>query len=200
MSPRVITDTLFGMEPKPSKFLKWALALGIIVVLNLFFNYSVHLLYKGPIFDNYCKQEQVTIQPKTQAECIARQGAWTENVNYRRTESPVAKPLPVPPSVGEPTGWCDLNFTCNKDFTEANRLYNRNAFIILVILGVVSMIAGFISVAAPAVSIGLSLGGVLSFIIGSVRYWSDMDDYLRVIILALALAILIWLGVKKLRE
>ena len=112
----------------------------------------------------------------------------------------MAKPLPVPPSVGEPTGWCDLNFTCNKDFTEANRLYNRNAFIILVILGVVSMIAGFISVAAPAVSIGLSLGGVLSFIIGSVRYWSDMDDYLRVIILALALAILIWLGVKKLRE
>jgi hypothetical protein len=188
------------MEPKPSKFLKWALVLGLVVVLNLFFNYSIHLLYKGPIFENFCQQKQVTIQPKTQAECLVQKGTWIENANYRAPSPAMIKPSPAEPVVTEPVGWCDLNFTCNKDFKNAEALYNRNGFIILIVLGVVSLIIGFVTVVAPAVSIGFSLGGVLSFIVGSIRYWSDMDDYLRVIILALALAILIWLGVKKLRE
>ena len=183
-----------------SKFLKWALILGLIIVLNLFFNYSIHLLYKGPIFENFCQQKQVTIQPKNQAECVVQKGAWTENANYRGPSPAMVKPFPDGSTMIEPVGWCDLNFTCNKDFTDANGLYNRNAFIILIVLGVVSMVVGFLTVAMPVVSIGFSLGGVLSFIVGSIRYWSDMDDYLRVIILAIALAIMIWLGAKKLRE
>ena len=52
---------------------------------------------------------------------------------------------------------------------------------------------------AEAVSLGLSLGGVLSFVIGTIGYWSDLSDVLRVVVLGIALVALIYLGIKKVR-
>ncbi|MBU2263298.1 hypothetical protein KJ750_01400, partial [Patescibacteria group bacterium] len=59
---------------------------------------------------------------------------------------------------------------------------------------------GFVISQSEAVALGFSFGGILSLIIGTIRYWSGMDDYLRFIILGVALAILIWMGIKKLKD
>lgn len=179
---------------KNINILKWALIVGIIVVLNLFFNYSIMLVYKEPKWDNFCKQEQVNIIPKTKEECIAKGGQWNEgNVAVDR-----AMPIEKEPSPDK--NYCNQQFTCAREFEEAQKLYNRNVFVVLVVLGVISIITSFILSNVTAVSLGLSFGGILSLIVGSVRYWSDMDDYLRVIILGIALVTLIWLGVKKIRD
>jgi hypothetical protein len=61
------------------------------------------------------------------------------------------------------------------------------------------IIGSFFVVMSPAVSIGLSFGGVLSLIVASLRYWSDMNDYVRVTILGLALIVLIGFALKKVR-
>ncbi len=180
---------------KNINILKWALILGIIIVLNLFVNFSIALVYDAPVWDKFCPQQQVTVPPDTQEKCVAVGGGWTENVNYNQE---ITKPVPA--DFKEPKGYCDPNFTCQKTYTEASSLYNRNVFIVLVIAGVISLGLGFALGAYPAVSLGLSFGGVLSFIVASIRYWSDMDDYLRVIILGLALVALIWLGIKKIKE
>ncbi len=171
--------------------LKWVLVIAIVVVLNLFFNFAIKLAYDAPEWDKFCPQQQVTITPDTQDKCVAVGGAWTENV------AP-AKPVIAGETV--PKGWCDPNFTCQKKYQTALELYNRNVFIILILAGLISLVIGFFLNAISSVSLGLSLGGVLSFIIGTIRYWSNMDDYLRVIILGLALVALIWLGVKKIRD
>lgn len=171
--------------------LKWALVAGIVVVLNLFFNYSIFLVYEAPQYENFCPKEQVNIAPTTQEECVAKGGSW--NVGGE----------PVKPSLGsqpERVTWCDVTFTCQKQFNDAQKMYNRNVFIALVILGAVSLVVSFFIANITAVSLGLSLGGVLSLIVGSMRYWTDMDEYLRVIVLGLALIALIWLGVKKIQE
>lgn len=172
--------------------LKWVLVVAIVVVLNLFFNFAIKLAYGAPEWEAFCPQKQVNIAPETQTKCVAAGGAWTEN-----------NVVPAKPAIrGEiqPRGWCDPNFTCQKNYNDALELYNRNVFIVLVIAGLLSLIIGFFLNTISSVSLGLSLGGVLSFIIGTIRYWSNMDDYLRVIILGLALAALIWLGVKKIRD
>ena len=187
---------------KNINILKWALVVSIVVVLNLFFNYSIMLIYKEPKWDNFCKQEQINIIPKTKEECLAKGGSWTENGKTRMEANEAInadKPL-IQPITLEPRSYCDQEFTCRKQFEEAQKLYNRNVFVVLIVLGVVSIIASFVLSNITAVSLGLSFGGILSLIVGSVRYWSDMDDYLRVIILGLALAALIWLGVKKIRD
>ena len=172
--------------------LKWILVVGIVVVLNLFFNFAIKLVYDTPEWETFCPREQVTVVPDNQTACVEQGGAWTDDANYAKTPRIPGEPVPA--------GWCDVNFTCQKEFETANELYNRNVFIVLIVAGLASLVIGFFLANISSVSLGLSLGGVVSFIIGAARYWSDMDDYLRVIILGLALVVLIWLGVKKIRD
>jgi len=170
--------------------LRWALTIGIVIVLNLFFYYATSLVYIEPKYENFCQQKQVNIQPTNQKACLAVGGAWNEG--------PAEKI--VPNIDGQTKGYCDQTFTCQKKYQEARDLYNRNVFLVLVVLGVLSLTAGFFLSFNMAVSLGLSFGGVLSFIIASIRYWSAMQEYLRVTILALALVALITLAIKKFQD
>jgi hypothetical protein len=204
------TQTQTKAPMRPNKILKWLLILGIVIVLNLFFVYGIKVLYHEPTFDNFCPVNQVTQSPATQAECVAVGGGWTNYstpVQYVPVQSTTEAVPAVTPQkttspiiATQPAGYCDVNFTCQKNFTTAESVYNRNVFVALVILGVLSLVAGFFISGSAAVSLGLSLGGVLALIVGSVRYWSDMNDYLRVAVLAVALVVLIAIGVKKVRD
>ena len=176
--------------------LKWALVLSIVVVLNLFFNFAIDSFYDSPDYNDYCgnQSEPVVNVPRNQEQCVADGGQWTENAGKPMPESVIRENT-------EPAGWCDIDFTCRKEYEEAQSLYNRNVFVGLVITGLVALVIGlFVSATGSAVSLGLSLGGLLSLVIASIRYWSDMDEYLRVIVLGLALIALIWIGIKKFKE
>ncbi len=193
----MIMETTINPPKRSSKVLKWLLILGIVIILNLFFAYAIKIIYPAPTFEGFCPKQQVTIQPENQTDCVAKGGAW-QDYGYPVAPGPVSSPAGIVAKT--PTGYCNLNFTCQKQFDSANGLYNRNVFVALVVLGVLSLVAGFFIQNSVAVSLGLSLGGVLSLVIGSTRYWSDMNDYLRVIILGLALIVLIALGIKKVRD
>jgi hypothetical protein len=79
-------------------------------------------------------------------------------------------------------------------------MYDRNVFIVLVITGTALLIGGVFLTTAEAVALGFSFAGVLSLIIGTIRYWSSMDERLRVVVLGCALVALVWLGVKKFKD
>lgn len=167
--------------------LKWALIIGIIIVLNLFFHFSTRLVYEPVKFEDFCQTKQVNIQPTSKEACLEGGGAWNEGPKGR----------PAPDTINS---YCDTQFTCQKEFETANNLYRRNVFIVMVVLGLVSLVLGFALLASEVISLGLSYGGVLSFIVASIQYWSAMDDYLRVIILGLTLVVLIYLGYKKFKS
>lgn len=182
---------------KNINFKKLILILGIVIVLNLFLNYGIHTFYKNPKIENFCEQELLSKQYQIKGECESVGGFWTENkaLPLQERSAPAYEP-----KQGEPTGWCDAQYSCRKDFDKARDYYNRNVFIILIIAGFISVVVGFMVGQSEAVSLGLSFGGILSFIVGTIRYWSAMDDYLRFIILSVALAVLIWIGIKKFRN
>lgn len=89
-----------------------------------------------------------------------------------------------------------------KECEDRNRavrsVYNRNVFIVLIIAGVASLLIG-LSLGVSSVATGFLFGGLLNLFIGVVRFWTDMDEILRFIILGITLAVLIWVGYKKLR-
>ncbi len=174
--------------------LRWILIIGIVIILNLFFYFAIQTVYPEPQFDNFCKTEQVNVSPTTKDQCVTNGGQWNESAAVRQ---------PVAVEGGknlETTSYCDAQFTCRQNFEVAQKTYNRNIFVALVVLGIISLIAGIVLSSITVVSLGLSLGGVLSLVIASMRYWSAMDEYVRVIILAVALVALIWLGVKKFKD
>ncbi|MEI7810566.1 MAG: hypothetical protein WCI41_03365 [bacterium] len=170
------------------KVLKWALVIGIVIVLNLFFNYSISLFYKEPDYNNYFKQAQVVEPITTKEACLKVGGQWNEN-----GPAYYSAPAGTSPDV---KSYCDPNFTKQQEFNQAQKVYNRNIFIVLVLLGVFSFLLG-IFIANEIITLSFSWGGVLSFIIASMRYWSDADSWVKVLILALALSALIWLAIKK---
>lgn len=178
------------METKP-KIFKWALIIGIVVVLNLFFNYAVSLFYKEPDYNDYFRQSQVVEPITTKEACLQVGGQWTENPTYYKGEQ-----APVPVSSPQITSYCNPDFTKQQEFSDAQKVYQRTIFIILVILGVLSLVAGAF-ITNEIVTLGLSWGGVLSLVIASMRYWSSADNLIRVLILGFALVVLIWLAIKK---
>ena len=71
---------------------------------------------------------------------------------------------------------------------------------VLVVLGALAVLVGNFFKGNAVISNGLALGGVLSFIIASMRYWSAANDAIRVVILAIALGILFFIAMKKFRD
>ncbi len=175
-----------NQSAKQSSFVRTSLIVAIVIVMNLFFNYAVSLVYNEPTYDQYMPSTQVVQNITTQEACVTAGGQWNDYA-----------PAPAPQK-GEtvPAGYCDQNYTNQKNFEAALKIYDRNVFITLVVLGIISIVIGaFVSVAIiPA---AFSWGGVLSLIIASIRYWGNADKLFKVIILACALGVLVWLAVKK---
>jgi len=182
---------------KTKSLVKWALILGIIVVLNLFFNYSISLIYNEPTFEEFCTPEITTKAYTDKEMCVSAGGQWNESTVPIEIEK--TRPVPTQKAL-EVSGYCNPTYTCGQLYDDARSVYNRNVFIVLVILGIGSLVLGASILGLSVVSLGFSFGGVVSLLIGSARYWSDMNDILRVVVLALALGALIWLGVKKIKD
>ena len=177
---------------KQSKVLKWALIIGIVLVLNMFFNYALSLVYKSPKYEAFCPTLQVVNVPDNQKACTDAGGQWTNDANVYTA--------PIVPGAKAPQGYCNLQFTCGNNYNAAQKVYDRNVFITLVLLGAICVALGNFLTVNVLVNTALSLAGVLSFIIASMRYWSSADDLIKVIILAIALAILIWVAMKKFKD
>ncbi len=180
---------------KQSRVLKWSLIIGVVIVLNLFFNYAISLIYPSPEYQKFCPDEQVISPPATKTQCVAIGGQWTENT-YPKGE-PIVEGVKQPPQV---QGYCNPTYTCQKNYDAVRKVYERNVFVALIILGIISLLCGMFLKIGQAVSVGLSFGGVLSLVIASMRYWSEAGNMLRVVILAIALIALIWVGVKKFQD
>ncbi len=176
--------------PPVSKILSWTLAVAIVIVVNLFFFYAISAVSPQPELQSFCP-----VQPATYTDaqsCVTAGGQWT---NDQLTPAQVTDTV----KAGQPLGYCDANFTCNAQFTHATSLYNRNVFIVLIVLSLVMIVLG-VFVPLEALSIGFAWSGIVSLIIASGRYWSDADSWMKVLILAVALALLIWVAVRKFRR
>lgn len=180
---------------KTTRIVKWALIVAIVVVLNLFFNYAISLVYKQPAFEKFCSMELTSKTYTDKVMCTEAGGQWTENTYPVTVEdSKIDNPVKV-------AGYCNATYTCNQKYMDAESVYNRNVFIVLVILGILSLIFGtYMTNYSSVVSLGFSLGGVISLVIGAMRYWSNMQDVLRVVVLACALAALVWIGIRKIKD
>jgi len=183
---------------KPSKWLKWLLIIGTVIILNLFINSLIKVVYNEPLYTDFCEEKQVRVIPESKDECLLVGGQWTDDT-FVQYGLPARDVIAVPKIATERQGYCDPDFTCRKGYESARNIYEKNVFIAWVIAGIVALIAGFF-LSLEVVSLSLSLGGVVALVIGSMRYWDRMDDVLRLVILGIALIALVWVGIKKIRE
>ncbi len=181
-------------EPKKySSVIKWSLVVGIVIVLNLFFNYLISLVYKAPEYNNFCKQEQVMPVANNRDACLAKGGQWSEYNQFDQKS-------PTPTQVIGVTGYCNAQFTCGNNFDVARKAYERNIFVALVVIGVILLALSFVLAFNWIISVSFAMGGILSIIIASIRYWENADNLIRVLILFFALVALIYFAIKKFKN
>ena len=150
-----------------NRIAKWSVIIGIVIVLNLFFNYAITLVYMQPEYNNFCAPEPYTAQPLDQKTADKQNQKFAE---------------------------------CQKQWDAAIGTYNRNVFTVLVLLGAISVLIGNFFKSNAVIGSSLSMAGVLSFVIASMRYWSSANNLIRVVILAIALALLFWIAMKKFKN
>ena len=172
--------------------IKWALTIGIVIVLNLFFAVAIETAYPAPEYEDFCVSQQVQEVYQNETSCVEAGGQWNPDV--------AVKPVATGSTRTQPTGYCNAHYTCGMEYESARENYAQNVFVALVVLGALAMLAGYFLRISPAVSAGLSYGGVLTFVIASMRYWDAAGDIVRLAIVGIALIALIAIGVKKFKE
>ena len=170
---------------KKSKAKKIILAIAIAILFVMFIAYAIETIYPSPVYNDYCRVEK---QYYNQTDC--------EQANFTWTEYPTYIPEKMAP-VGV-SGYCDTTSKCQKSYDDTNQVYNRNIFFISLIIGIITVIIAVL-LSLESVSSGFMAGGVLLIIYGTIRYWGSLSNWLRTIMLAFALAVLVWIGYKKLK-
>lgn len=160
------------------------LALVIAIVLASLVGYLIEVFHDSPEWEDYCgevrgpksvRNIEEPIEIVDQETCELEEGAKWRN------------------------GYCDYNYQCQQDYDDARDKHSLIVFLVSVPFGLIALFAGVV-LGLPSVSSGLMLGGVFLIFYGTARHWSNFSDIVRVVILAIALGILIWLGYKKLES
>ncbi len=178
------------MEPTTHpKFVRWAVMLGIVIALNLFFFAARALVLPEPDFEDYCPTR---VQPaSTEEACTAQEGVWV--LTPDNTQATAA----VKPS---PEGYCDLYQKCQPLYDDAQKDYQMYAFAIMLGLGILSIIVGVLPIGSSIVSTGLSYGGVLALIVAAIGYWDQAGNLLRLLMSVIALGALLYIGIKRFKD
>lgn len=190
------------------------LGIGIAIVLAFVIGFGVDTFYKSPEYEDYCDEVKRLQVVNTKEACEAKDGEWTEfeevkAIPLRQNELICTKISEDKEEVNlncrtregfeGPTGSCDLFSKCNKEFQEAEKPYAKNSFIIIIVLGLIAVIVGSY-LKLTSVSSGIMGGGVLVMIYAAMRFWRNLDEYLRFAVLVITLIILIWIGYKKFKK
>ena len=168
----------------PAKFKTIILSIVIAIVLCAFVIYLIQAIKPAPKYEDYCDINVKSAEVVDKNFCESEGGKWMPQ-NMECVKAPC------------PQGYCDFYYKCQKQFNSVDEKYKLVVFIVAVISGLIAVAFGII-LALPSVSSGLMLGGVFLTFYGTVVYWTYLSRWLKVIILGATLAILIWLGYKKL--
>jgi hypothetical protein len=197
-----------------SKFKHIILAVAISVVLVFFIGFGIASFYPVPKYEDFCGEAKIA-DYSSQELCESANGKWTQTDFARPIPEKLESNQLLCTKLSEKdnaltlncesreqilnTGYCDIDFYCREGYQDTSEKYNRNVFIIATGIGIIALIVG-VALNLASVSAGLMGGGILSIIYGTIRYWSDLPDYGRFIILGITLVILIWLGYKRIKK
>jgi hypothetical protein len=170
---------------KHGALVRYAVMGGIVILANLFVVYALHIAYPEPKYENFCKVEQTRPIIENEGDCLSVGGQWNASMET---------------GVDKVTGYCNQDFSCSQEYSQASALYQRNVFIVFVVIGVALLVGSVFLQGSSLIASSLSFAGILAFIIGSLGYWSNMNDKLRVVILGIALVTLLYLAWKKFED
>ena len=179
---------------------KWALALAIAIVLNLFVNYGISVFYKAPQYNDFCTGQGPYREPYypakpypdfTQQNCTPIAVSEQMQKSCNEQKGYIAYKYN---STGCPTeAYCE---TCQVQFDAVNQKYSRNIFFITAVIGIIAIIVGLVYVHLDPIASGFMFGGIFVLIYGTIRVFGNLSKVMRVVVLGIELVVLVYIGIK----
>ena len=155
-----------------TKFL--LIAAGIAIILPMFIAYAFDTFYPSPEYSDFCEDipRPLKIEENmTEESCVSRGGEWNQD-------------------------YCNFYSKCNRAYEEAMGKYGDKAFIIMVILGIIAIIAGN-NLKKVSAGAGFMAGGIITILHSSTRFWRYAPKYFRLVLLAIAICVLVYIAYNK---
>lgn len=179
------------------KIKEMLMALAIAVMAALFVGLLVDAVYPAPDYDTYCHGEG-GLRPYPAKGQGVQDTCEDPSFLYREEIDACTKEKGFPDFEYDKDGcqqYASCNF-CNRDYTLANKKYNRNIFFIITPVAVAGIIAGLLYTFEVA-GTGFMFGGILLLVYSTGRYFSDMSKFMRVVVVFAELLLLLWIAKKK---
>lgn len=177
------------MKPTPektfrdSRVIAWGLAIAIAVLFTLSATSLAEVIETQPQYEDFCKPEMTSLNFDNKSACTENNGRWNEYSD------------PAPKT--EPNGYCDTTYVCNADFQSARKIFGQGAFVTYIVLASIAIIVGvYLNKSFPVVT-GLILGGIITSIVGAIKYFEYTPPLLRTILLVAICGLLVFIGIRK---
>lgn len=178
------------------------LGAGIFVVYLLVLNYGIEAFYPSPQYEDYCRGQLRYSEPWPAIEKVG------SNQTCSRFPTPQEQTLcnerggMLVPDTFDAQG-CTLTYTCdrcNTEFEEANKAHSQVVFIISLIVGIITLLVGYLILSTEPVGSALMASGIGAFVYGSIRNWQNLSNAWKFILLLFALVLLIWIAYRINRQ
>ena len=184
------------------KFKNIVLGIGIFIIFMFLLHNGIRAFYDIPKYEDFCGQGRFQGYypekpvPAYPSNCTySKQLREAEQQCYDNGGQPVYEydDNGCYVSVKE----CDY---CNKEFTEAMKIYNKNVFVIALVVGIIVLLTGYLILTVEPVGSALMASGIGAIMYGTITNWENLGNIGRFLLLLLAFILLIWIALKINKE
>lgn len=158
------------------------LGIGIVIVFGLVLWQGIEAFYPSADYNDYCGGVRTAEFIDTPDRCEANGGQW----NAYSTKDPTTNA----------TGYCDLYYTCSREYQDAMKDHSQVVFYVALIVGIIAIIAGYAILSVEPVGSALIGSGIWSFVYGTMVNWANLSNVWRFLLLLVALALLIYIALR----
>jgi len=171
------------------------LGIGIFIVFMFLLHNGIRAFYDAPQYEKFCNNSYTPYIDKpyiiTTNCSYGRELQEQERACYNQRGQPVYDYYENGCMKG--VSFCDF---CQRDFDDAMKEYNRNVFVIALIIGIIVLLVGFFILSIEPVGSSLMASGIGAIVYGTIINWENLGNIGRFLLLLLALIILIWIAVR----
>ena len=173
-------------------FRKYVVVLVIAILFTVFTFSTINAFYESPEYNDYCKDKPRPF--KTAGNCSHLE-ATEEQIES--CEGNLGQKFDDQGCVTE--YYCE---TCHVDYDKARDIYNRNAFVIASIAGVIAVMLGlYLPKKKNPINewIGTSfmIGGLFVIFMATMMYFQSLHKFVKPLVMLVEMSLIVWLTYKK---
>src|SRR3989338_1032367 len=172
------------------------LGIGIFIVYIMMVMYGIQVFFPAPEYEDFCSNDR--FQPKIiepAAQCPRNAAAEPVQSAGQLCYESGGFPEYNYNNSGCIIGVKRCNY-CQKDFNDARLNYEKEVFIIAIIIGLITLFIGYGILSAEPVGSSLMASGIGAIFYGGARNWENLGNIWRFLLLLVALISLIWIALQ----